>query len=363
MDSIQVRGTPGYYLCQKGVLNELPSLLEKGRFSNVFIIHGEKSWEAAQGYIPELSAFNAAFSKYRGECSRVEIARQVELGRLHGADLIIGVGGGKVLDVAKAAAHELNIETALIPTLASTCAACTPLSVIYTEGGEFETYTVFPRSTYLVLVEPELLLQSPPVYLRAGIGDTLAKWYEARSIIEKLPSLAVPVNFAYVAAKSCRDVLLEDGEKALSDQGEQNLSEAFIRVIETNLLTGAMVGGFGDQYGRVAAAHAIHNALTFIDETHSYLHGEKVAYGVLVQLALEGNWEEAEKLLPYYEVVGLPISLTSLGIPTEEVLDKGKVIAGYAIKEESLHIAGEITEERLVKAVVELERNTSKLKL
>ncbi|WP_377887642.1 iron-containing alcohol dehydrogenase family protein [Alkalihalobacillus sp. R86527] len=359
MEPIHIRATPGHYQCHKGALDELPARLKEGGFRNIFLIHGEKSWEAARHYIPELSQFHAAFSKYRGECSYTEIERQAELGRLHDADLIIGVGGGKVLDVAKAVANELTIETALIPTLASTCAACTPLSVIYTEAGEFERHIVYPRSTHLVLVEPEILLHSPSSFLRAGIGDTLAKWYEARSIIETLPSRSVPIHFAYLAAKSCRDVLLEHGEQALNDQKEDHLSESFIKVIETNLLTGAMVGGFGDQYGRVAGAHAIHNALTHQPETHSFLHGEKVAYGILAQLALEEKWEEIKELLPFYEFVKLPVSLSALGIPDVECLVKADSISEYATQEgESIHITKIVTKEELLKAITKLEALT-----
>ncbi|MCA0986907.1 iron-containing alcohol dehydrogenase family protein [Guptibacillus algicola] len=356
MQPIHVRATPGHYQCQNGVLDELPDRLKEGGFRNIFIIHGEKSWEAARHYIPELSQFHAAFSKYRGECSYTEIERQAELGRLHDADLVIGVGGGKVLDVAKAVANELTIETALIPTLASTCAACTPLSVIYTDRGEFVRHIVYPRSTHLVLVEPEILLHSPSSFLRAGIGDTLAKWYEARSIIETLPSLSVPIQFAYFAAKSCRDTLLEHGEQALKDQKDGNLSESFIKVIETNLLTGAMVGGFGDQYGRVAGAHAVHNALTHQPETHSFLHGEKVAYGILAQLALEEKWEEIKDLLPFYELVELPTSLGALGIHEEESFKKAESISQYATKkEESIHITKHVRKDELLEAITKLE--------
>ncbi|WP_270180169.1 iron-containing alcohol dehydrogenase family protein [Alkalihalobacillus sp. CinArs1] len=360
MEPIHVRATPGHYQCQQGVLDELPDRLEQGGFQNIFLIHGEKSWEAAAPYLPDLSRFKAAYSRYRGECSNAEITRQAELARLHGADLIIGVGGGKVLDVAKAVANELLIETALIPTLASTCAACTPLSVIYSEEGEFQKHIVYPRSTHLVLVEPEILLDSPPGFLRAGIGDTLAKWYEARSIIETLPSHSVPIHFAYVAAKSCRDVLLEHGERALVDQRNNHLSESFIKVIETNLLTSGMVGGFGDEYGRVAGAHAIHNALTHQPETHSFLHGEKVAYGILAQLALEERWDEIKELIPFYELVELPLSLAELGI-TSDV--QAKAVSKYATKEEeTIHITKQVSPEELFNAILKLEEMTKTVK-
>ena len=75
-----------------------------------------------------------------------------------------------------------------------------------------------------------------------------------------------------------------------------------------------MVGGFGDHYGRVAGAHSIHNGLTVLEETHHALHGEKVAYGILVQLVLENKWTEIDQLLAFYRQLGLPASLKDLGV-------------------------------------------------
>ena len=356
MEPIQVRGTPGHYECRVDILQELPRFLDEGAFQKVFIISGNRSWEAAKEYVPDLSGYHAAYSTYSGECSETEIARQSELARLHRADFILGIGGGKVLDVAKAVANEINKDVALIPTLASTCAATTPLSVIYSDEGEFITYTIFPRSTYLVLIEPEILLDSPIAYLKAGIGDTLAKWYEARALIEKLPSTTIPVRLAYEVARSCREVLVEDGEKAVADLQRGHLSEAFIRVIETNLLSGGMVGGLGDRYGRIAGAHSIHNGLTHIPEAHSFLHGEKVAYGILVQLILEGEWEEVRGLFTFYKEIGLPLSLESIGIDPAKVEEVGAVIADFATKEgESIHFPSPVTRNDVVEAILGLE--------
>ncbi|MCA0172881.1 iron-containing alcohol dehydrogenase family protein [Bacillus sp. RAR_GA_16] len=358
MEPIQVRATPGHYECRPGVLQELPRLLQEGRFQKVFVISGNRSWEAAQDYFPDLSEFHTAYSTYSGECSESEIARQAELARIHHADVILGVGGGKVLDVAKAVGNKVNKDVALVPTLASTCAATTPLSVKYTDEGEFITYTIFPRSTYLVLVEPEILLRSPIAYLRAGIGDTLAKWYEARALIERVTPVPVSVQLAYEVAKSCRDVLVKDGDQAVQDQQKGYLSDAFIRVVETNLLSGGMVGGLGDRYGRIAGAHSIHNGLTHIEKTHSFLHGEKVAYGILVQLVLEGEWTEVRGLFSFYEQIGLPLSLESLGIASESVEGVGLVIAEYATKEgESIHFpaASPILKSDVVEAIHGLE--------
>lgn len=354
MDRIQVRGTPGHYESHSGSLQLLPELLDRGGFQRVLIIHGEKSWAAAEPYMPDLSLFAARFSRYGGECSESEIDRQAEIAMEHRADMIIGVGGGKVLDIAKAAANKAKVDVTLIPTLASTCAACTPLSVIYSEEGHFLDYEIYPRNTYLVLVEPQIMVHSPIEYLRAGIGDTLAKWYEADVMIRNLDNVTIPVQMAWTSARTCRDVLLSDGQQALTAIKQGILNEQLIRVIDTNLLTGGMVGGMGDKFGRIAGAHSIHNGLTQIEETHAFLHGEKVAYGILVQLVMEENWSEIDRLIPYYQDLGLPYSLQSLGIRAQQ--QAIAIIAEHAAKpNESIHLIKPVTAAEIVRYIEGLE--------
>ncbi|MBA5760653.1 oxidoreductase, partial [Escherichia coli] len=64
------------------------------------------------------------------------------------------------------------------------------------------------------------------------------------------------------------------------------------------------------------------DALTMVPETHHLLHGNKVAYGILVQLVIENRWDEIERLLPFYSELGLPMSLYDMGLATlaEETL-------------------------------------------
>lgn len=311
---LEVRGAPAYYACHEGVLDELETLLRNNLLSKCLVIHGEHSWKAAQPFFPTLQTVKLGFERYHGECSKAEVTRIAQLVTARSYEAIIGVGGGKVLDLAKAVAHQTNTEAILIPTLAATCSAWTPLSVFYNELGQFTHYELFPKSTLMVLLEPRMILHSPVRYLRAGIADTLAKWYEADILVRGLDNLPLVVKIAHQAAKLCQIILLENGPQALEDLQSNTLSKELLQVMETNIVAGGMVGGFGDRYGRIAAAHSIHNGLTIIPSTHHLLHGEKVAYGILVQLALEENWDEIASLIPTYVKLQLPITIEEIGI-------------------------------------------------
>jgi hydroxycarboxylate dehydrogenase A len=358
VESFSVHGAPSEYILNEKILEQLEGkLLERG-FKKILIVHGKKSWQAAKPYWPTFSTIEFEEYTYGGECSLTEIETVIEIVNQNSFDALIAVGGGKVLDLVKAAAHFTRKYFVLVPTLASNCSPWTPLSVIYDKSGAFIRYDIYPNSASLVLVEPTILLHAPLNMLIAGIGDTLAKWYEAEVQISIIENKPIPLQVSYYAARQCKDLLLQHSEGAILAAKNKIINDDFIKVAETIFALGGMVGGFGDHYGRIAGAHAIHNGLTIIEETHYALHGEKVAYGILVQLALEDKWEEINQLILFYKKLGLPVSLTNLGIKevTQDIINA--IATKSVIPEESMHVMpiGPITSSRVSEAIATLEQ-------
>ncbi|ECM4554211.1 iron-containing alcohol dehydrogenase, partial [Salmonella enterica subsp. enterica serovar Tennessee] len=83
--------------------------------------------------------------RFNGECSHVEINRLIAILKKHGCRGVVGIGGGKTLDTAKAIGYYQKLPVVVIPTIASTDAPTSALSVIYTEAGEFEEYLIYPK--------------------------------------------------------------------------------------------------------------------------------------------------------------------------------------------------------------------------
>ncbi|WP_394238080.1 iron-containing alcohol dehydrogenase family protein [Niallia oryzisoli] len=356
METIYVHGAPGEYVLQKGVLNQLEDKLVERGLQKALIVHGQKSWKAASPFWPTLTKIQTTEYIYNGENSITEIETVARLASEGGFETIIGVGGGKVLDLAKSAGHLTHMPVILIPTLSSNCSPWTPVSVIYDDSGKFLRFDVYPVAASLVLVEPLILLQGPFDMLIAGIADTLAKWYEADVQMAAMEDKSVPLEICYYTAKQCKDVLLKHSEGAVIAAKTGILNNDFIKVAEAIIMLGGMVGGFGDHYGRVAGAHAVHNGLTVLKETHHALHGEKVAYGILVQLVLENKWKEIDAILPFYRQLGIPLSLENLGVQqiTEEKVRQ--VAEKTVVPEESIHLLpGEMTIETVSLAITELE--------
>jgi uncharacterized oxidoreductase len=261
---------------------------------------------------------------FNGECTYDEVSRIQEIADDFEADAIIGIGGGKIMDTVKYVAN--NVEHAyavLIPTLASNCAPWTPLSVMYTQEGEYIGYDFFTQQVGLLLVEPRLIIDSPVEYFVAGIGDTLAKWYESDALLSLPENQSAPLLMARAAALSCKEVIEQEAIQAVEDAKQQQISESFIKVVETIILTSGLVGGFGDALARTTGAHGIHDGLTIYPEVHEFLHGEKVAYGVLVQLALDDKFKELSSVIQLFKTLNLPISLKELGLqPSEELFQE-----------------------------------------
>src|SRR4029078_1527255 len=188
------------------------------------------------------------------------------------------------------------------------------LSVIYTEEGVVQEYRIYRRNPDLVLVDTHVIAQSPARLLVAGMGDALATWFEAKTCVDggvKNLRGGLSTQTALCLAKLCSRTLLADGADALRSVQTQVVTPALERLVEANTL----LSGIGFESSGLSAAHAIHNGLTTAKATHAYLHGEKVAFGLLAQLVLEGQPRSVvDRVLSFATEVGLPITLADIGL-------------------------------------------------
>src|SRR5215467_6588441 len=274
---------------------------------------------------------------FGGECSASEIELIDRAVCEAGARVIIGAGGGKVLDAARAVAADCNLPVVNCPTVASSDAPCSALSVVYTDDGTFEQYRIYRKNPDLVLVDTQVIAQSPPRLLVAGMGDALATWFEAKTCVDRSVRNmrgGASTQSALTLAELCYRTLLADGVDALRAVRMQVVTPALERLVEANTL----LSGLGFESSGLAAAHAIHNGLTAAPGTHDYFHGEKVAFGTLTQLVLEGKPRTlVEEVLRFAAEVGLPITLAEVGLAdlSRELLEQ--VAARATAKGETIH--------------------------
>lgn len=275
--------------------------------------------------------------RFGGECTLAEIERVERAGRERGCRVVVGSGGGKVVDTARAAAARLGTPVVSCPTIASTDAPCSALSVIYSEAGEVQEFRIFSRNPDLVLVDTQVIAESPPRFLVAGMGDALATWFEAKTCVEghvKNMRGGASTRSAAALAELCYRTLVDDGVAALRAVESRAVTPALERIVEANTL----LSGLGFESSGLAAAHAVHNGLTVAPGTHRFLHGEKVAYGLLVQLVIEGQptpvWNE---VLGFASAVGLPMTLAEIGLEDAPRALIESIAARATAAEETIH--------------------------
>jgi glycerol dehydrogenase len=272
----------------------------------------------------DAAGFDWQLCRFGGECSLAEIERVKRQAGEQGSRVIVGAGGGKVLDTARAVAADLALPVVNCPTVASSDAPCSALSVIYTDEGAVREFRFYPKNPDLVLVDTQVIAQSPPRLLVAGMGDALSTWFEARTCVAgnvRNMRGGASSQSALALAELCYRTLLRDGSDALSAVRSRTPTPALERIVEANTL----LSGLGFESSGLAAAHAVHNGLTAVPQTHAYLHGEKVAYGVLVQLVLEKTADsELDEVLGFANRVGLPTTLAEIGLAemSGEMLDR-----------------------------------------
>lgn len=297
------------------------------------------------------------FCTFNGECSKEEISRVMEEFEKAGCDVMVGAGGGKVIDTAKAAAENLGGKAVvIIPTVASNDAPCSGVAVIYNDAGVVIKALLTRRNPDLVLVDTDVIAHAPARLLTAGMGDALATWFETRACKRsgaKNMARGFCSNTAYMMSKLCYDLLIQNGAAALEAVRRQESDQHLENVVEASIY----LSGIGFESGGLAAAHAINDGFAYVPAAHGMYHGEKVAYGLLCQLLLEGApQEEWDEVFGFCKTVGLPITLADLGIKKPVEAELRKVAEAACVPTQSTkNVRANITPDEVYAAILKVD--------
>lgn len=324
-------GGPLKYIQGPGVLADIGTYAAVLSDRALILMDGFVADTYGEGLIRSLEAAGVAATPLRfgGESTDAEVARCTEAARAVGAGVVIGVGGGKTLDTGKLTARNAGARIMTVPTIASTDSPTSAIGVIYTEEGVYVRVEQSPRNPDVVLVDSEVILKAPARFLAAGMGDALSTWYEARSNFESRSRNYIAQGYApsiagAQIARACHETLMRDGIAAYHAAKAGCLTQAVENIIEANTL----LSGLGFENCGVSAAHGVHDALTVLEPTHDFMHGEKVAFGIICLLVLENRpMEEIQEAVTFCAAIGLPVTLADLGlakVTLEELLRVGE---------------------------------------
>lgn len=247
------------------------------------------------------------------------------------ADMVFAVGGGRAVDTCKTMSAKMDKPIFAFPTIASNCAACTAISVMYKQDGSLADYFYPPHCAEHTFINTKIIAEAPEKLLWAGIGDALSKEYEVllSSRADKLTH--TPLLGKYLSC-ACTSPLLEYGKQALADCQAKVPSEAIQEIaldiiISTGIVSNLTVSN--KYYYNSSLAHCFYNAYTALPQAERHLHGEVVSFGVLVLLTCDEQFAEREKLAKFSKELGLPVTLAEMEITeadVETILDRAPAI-------------------------------------
>jgi glycerol dehydrogenase len=333
--------SPGRYVQGAGAIKEIG--LHTSRIGTCALVIGGKTALSLCG--PDILASCAEQGLpchqeyFQGVSSQQEIRRLTGIAAANRVDIIIALGGGASIDAGKAVAHEMKLPVIVVPTVISTDAPCSALSVIYSEEGIFERYLFLRKNPDCILVDTALVAGSPAGFLVAGMGDALATFWESDTCFRSgkpnpLTGGALPTLATRALARLCYETLLESGLQARLAVERKVVTPAVEAIVEANTL----LSGLSSENGGHAGAHSIHNGLTVLKSAQHKLHGEKVAFGVLAQLVLEGRPASAiREVQDFCFSVGLPLCLEDLGIVDPTAEEIRRVATASVAEGETIH--------------------------
>jgi len=346
---------PGRYIQGYGAIKRLGTEIARlGR--SAYLICGGTAYDRL------LPVFKAEIEKQAriraektgAECCDEEIERFRILAAENRSEVIVGMGGGKVIDTAKAVANLLKLPLISFPTVAASDAPCSALSVVYTREGVHKRIMFHARNPDVVLVDTKIIAEAPVRFLTAGMGDALSTWFEAESCRKKSAANMTLTGdtgspASYTLARLCFDNLMKYGLSAKKACEAKVVTPALEHIVEVNTL----LSGLGFESGGTAAAHGMQMCFTLLKGTHRYMHGEMVAFGTLASLFLTGKDPHAiEEIYSFCESVNLPTTLAGIGLAEATDADLMQVALAAMDKDNPIHNESmTITPEAIVDAL------------
>ena len=297
-----------------GVLEELGSVLHDLALPDGVLVvtgrktrslAGERSWSVVQkaGYTATLVEVEGATLQ---DVARAELA-----GRKDKPHVVVGVGGGSVIDVAKLAAFRLGVPYVSVPTNASHDGITSPRASIKEDHGNASKQAKTPMA---IVADTEIIARAPYRMLAAGCADAISNstavldWRLAHRLRGEEYS-----SFAAVLAETASDIVIKSAPVI-----RPGLEESAWIVVKSLIVSGVSMSVAGSSRPASGAEHMFSHTLDQLaPESHAY-HGEQVGVGSIMMMYLHGgDWKAIRDAL---QQVGAPTTARGLGVSKEIVV-------------------------------------------
>lgn len=304
----------GRYIQKPGALNDLKPEIDRIG-TKALVLSGKNAWEAVRAcYDDPLRAIDCRHMIHTQPCSQEAAESYAEEMRRIGADVVVGIGGGKIMDLAKLTGEFSGKPVINVPTICATCAAFTPLSVLYTPEGRAIGSWFFENEISCVLADTLILSKQPFRYAFSGIADSMAKMIEIDHNIQDTSPSADMVFARFNAEYLYRrlsSIALDMPAELMKGKPSPRIDElVYLTIAATGIVSGCARG-----QGQSALAHGLYESVRtlFTKEAAGYLHGEIVGVGLRLQLSYDGK--DSSELDHIMETLKLPMHLRNLAVP------------------------------------------------
>lgn len=316
-DIINLRIGAGKFLLGKGAIENLvPEIIRLG--GNPYFIGGPTSIDKVEACISDELAkqeIKAVWNRHEGQCSYNWAHKYAEDAKNRNCNVLVGVGGGKCIDLAKLTSTFFDVPLITVPTSVATCVASSVLCVCYTDEGKPDVSKIRNREIECVIADTAIIAAAPKRLLCAGIFDSIAKYPEVihNTSIKSYKDCNTLKYIAMINSKAIYELLTGVMEEVLEKGAE---SSRFDDVVLTNLLHTSSVSGYSFGGGQQAIAHSLYYymRLRFTKQAATSLHGEIVAVGILVQMLFNGEErKEVDRFRSILQKYKLPVTLKEIG--------------------------------------------------
>ena len=329
-----------------------------GRGRKAAVICGKQAWEASKDYVlPSLERAEIIVTGavvYGKDATWENVKLLEREPAVQEADVILAVGGGKCIDTVKVVGDRLSKPVYTIPSIASNCAPITQISILYHEDGSFREILKLKNVPVHCFINPKLTLAAPVRYLWAGIGDAMAKHVESAWSAKSGEALDYGSALGITAGSMCFYPMLEKAEKAMEDAAKGVISRELEETILNIIISPGIVSVSAHPDYNGGIAHALFYGMTSrkcIEERH--LHGEVVAYGMLVNLMVDHDWEKLSRAWRLSKAIKLPVCLGDLELDSTDPLED--VLKVTMENQELKHTPYPVTKEMIREAITALE--------
>ncbi|WP_223446277.1 glycerol dehydrogenase [Pseudomonas sp. BF-R-19] len=353
----RIFGAAAKYVQGAGVIDELGHYLrETGQRPVIVIDHQirELLSERLEKTLND-ATLPVKLISFPGEVTHAVIDSLADLARMADADVIVGVGGGKALDAAKGVALKLGTRFVSVPTIASTDGPASAAIAVYNDQHVMVEVLKLPRNPELVLVDSQVIIAAPIRFLLAGVGDAIAKKFEAEACAlagKETPQGTLSTHSGLAAADTCYRLIRTHAIAALQAAKLGQVTEDVEALIEAAVLLSTL----GFENGGLSIAHAIARGFPYMEWAVRTLHGEHVAYGLLVQLVLEDrSLEFCSELYSFYGQIGLPRRLADLGLENTSVSEIETLTEHALVSPSIKRFRVEVTSQAIIQAINRVE--------